>query len=205
MTTGFDSVKGLDLTGQKFGRWTVLGPGDTPRFWNCQCDCGQTVFGRRAEPNLLDGSDTGCPDPLCEFKQPRWVSERLEKNHADVSVLGVYADWLDEHTKAPQSLVSVYRYMGLRPKYPARRPLGRNLQEVLMFPDEYGWGWYSMSDVQPWAVIPNVLKPAKRAGPGYRARDWVWASRQEAFEWFVRLWLKATDEARQALLREVIS
>lgn len=29
-----------DLTGQKYGRWLVVGKADRPRYWRCICECG---------------------------------------------------------------------------------------------------------------------------------------------------------------------
>lgn len=30
----------IDLTGQRFGRWTALSQGTEKGTWNCRCDCG---------------------------------------------------------------------------------------------------------------------------------------------------------------------
>lgn len=30
----------MDLTGKKFGRLTVIGTGEKPRYVLCQCECG---------------------------------------------------------------------------------------------------------------------------------------------------------------------
>lgn len=47
-TTGCSACSGVDLTGEKIGRLTVLGVEKTSktgkRFWLCQCDCGNTVI-----------------------------------------------------------------------------------------------------------------------------------------------------------------
>lgn len=32
--------KTIDLTGETFGDWYVLGPGDNKGYWRCQCSCG---------------------------------------------------------------------------------------------------------------------------------------------------------------------
>ncbi len=42
--------KPVELTGQRFGRWTVTGPSDHP-YWLCLCDCGNT--GRIQTSSLL--------------------------------------------------------------------------------------------------------------------------------------------------------
>ena len=43
---GRKGPKPQDLTGRKFGRWTVLAGGPTsvnPARWSCTCDCGETA------------------------------------------------------------------------------------------------------------------------------------------------------------------
>src|SRR5665213_1706922 len=47
-----------DLTGRRFGMWTVLRQSTKPRAWYCICDCGKTkhVFG----PTLTNGASAGC-------------------------------------------------------------------------------------------------------------------------------------------------
>ena len=57
----FKSSGGQDLTGQRFGRWTVLNLCEKTgreRYWRCQCDCGtiKDVMGR----NLKNGKSTSC-------------------------------------------------------------------------------------------------------------------------------------------------
>lgn len=54
-----------DLTGRKFGRWTVLGPGEplrrydrTYRTWACRCECG--TMRDVDEQALLKGSSQSC-------------------------------------------------------------------------------------------------------------------------------------------------
>jgi hypothetical protein len=53
----------LELTGQRFGRWTVLRegervPGSKLRRWLCRCDCGTEAI--RYQGNLRDGKTTRC-------------------------------------------------------------------------------------------------------------------------------------------------
>lgn len=55
------SVRGLDLTGQKFGRWTVIRKGekkDNRTAWYCVCECGNTntIITR----NLVKGISKSC-------------------------------------------------------------------------------------------------------------------------------------------------
>lgn len=51
-----------DLSGQKFGMWTVLDRsedfGDKQVKWNCKCECG--CFGKVHAQNLTSGGSKGC-------------------------------------------------------------------------------------------------------------------------------------------------
>ena len=58
-----------DLTGQVFGRWTVLGEdpvrtrfpnGSTRVYWLCQCQCGNPKLGRVARVQLQRGVSRSC-------------------------------------------------------------------------------------------------------------------------------------------------
>lgn len=56
-------MKGIDLTGRRYGRLTVIGeaaklPGNSNRRWLCRCECGKeaVVFGA----NLQSGHTTSC-------------------------------------------------------------------------------------------------------------------------------------------------
>ena len=59
--TGF-----IDLTGLRFGRWTVLCRSekrdrtDRGTYWRCQCDCGAIHDVRSG--NLMRGTSKGCRD-----------------------------------------------------------------------------------------------------------------------------------------------
>ena len=47
-----------DLTGRRFGRWTVLGKTDTRTMWECRCDCG-TLRAVNAK-NMQSGGSKSC-------------------------------------------------------------------------------------------------------------------------------------------------
>lgn len=63
----------IDLTGQRFGRWTVLYRSQLPwaqrSYWLCRCDCGKTnhVLGG----NLRDGKSTTCGCSWGEARRAR--------------------------------------------------------------------------------------------------------------------------------------
>lgn len=55
--------RGIDLTGQKFGKLTAVRPteerrGNNEVVWECVCDCGKTTFVDRA--NLVTGGTKSC-------------------------------------------------------------------------------------------------------------------------------------------------
>ena len=55
--------KTLELTGQRFGKWTVLGRADVDShktWWACLCDCGNTQIVRGS--NLTRGDTNMCRD-----------------------------------------------------------------------------------------------------------------------------------------------
>jgi hypothetical protein len=78
----------IDLTGQRFGRWTVLEP--LPEYkWLCRCDCGteQPVLSK----SLKSGKSTSCG---CSYKRtPGEVFGRLTLVE-QVSTKGKRALWL---------------------------------------------------------------------------------------------------------------
>lgn len=51
----------IDLTGQRFGRWTVIGRGENRKkrvFWTCKCDCG--TIKDVASKSLRFGNSKSC-------------------------------------------------------------------------------------------------------------------------------------------------
>lgn len=56
-----------DLTGQKFGRWTVIEPvephricGRNIRYWKCECSCDKHTVREVGERGLLSGESQSC-------------------------------------------------------------------------------------------------------------------------------------------------
>lgn len=73
-----NTYNAINLTGMKFGRWTVIGLADTPpgaigRHWLCQCDCGSTPRIIR-QCNLTRGMSKSCG---C---LPREINSKLHIN-----------------------------------------------------------------------------------------------------------------------------
>lgn len=58
-----NTYSSIDITGQKFGRWTAIKLAQTPnghtgRYWFCRCDCGTQKIIRQC--NLTSGSTKSC-------------------------------------------------------------------------------------------------------------------------------------------------
>lgn len=81
-----------DLTGQRFGRWTVIEIDDTPRksrqcYWVCKCDCGR-IKSVRAD-GLVGGTSRSCG---CLKRETDVVN--LSKNHKHkMSGTRLYQEW----------------------------------------------------------------------------------------------------------------
>jgi len=76
--------KKLDLTGQRFGKLTVLEPAEKIRnrtAWLCRCDCGtETVV---TTVRLRDGHRTSCGCDNAHFGQPPHVIGRASLTYVD--------------------------------------------------------------------------------------------------------------------------
>lgn len=74
--------KWVDITGQKFGRWTalerVVKPNNRNAYWRCQCECGtiKEVMGK----NLRNGRSTSCGCYKKEVDSERMI--QLNKTRA---------------------------------------------------------------------------------------------------------------------------
>lgn len=60
----------IDLTGQKFGKWTVVGRAENANngapMWRCRCECGTVAIVNGS--NLRDGKSRGCG---CRNMEPK--------------------------------------------------------------------------------------------------------------------------------------
>lgn len=63
----------VDLTGQKFGRLTILSRAENDRYgnacWLCACDCGQTIVARGAHLRSGNTRSCGCLDKEADNKR----------------------------------------------------------------------------------------------------------------------------------------
>lgn len=84
MPAGTHSRKKLDLTGQRFGRLTVLAPAEnigSRTAWLCRCDCGgETVA---TTQRLRDGHCTSCGCDKTHLGEPPSVIGRASLTYID--------------------------------------------------------------------------------------------------------------------------
>ena len=83
----------VDLTGQKFGRLTVIGQSDEDyikpdgrheALWDCQCDCGNPEIVKKKGYNLKRGKGVSCGCLTHELNHNNGISQRehlIEMNH----------------------------------------------------------------------------------------------------------------------------
>lgn len=78
------SCKKLDLTGQRFGKLTVLEPAENIgrcTAWRCRCDCGQETVA--PTKRLRDGHRTSCGCDKAHFDEAPHVVGRASLNYVD--------------------------------------------------------------------------------------------------------------------------
>lgn len=85
-------MKLIDLTGEHFGKWVVLGRNETRHpgkpYWFCQCDCGEVRSVRGS--SLRCGDSTSCGKGSCSPLTTHGLSGRgPTKRHA------AYNSWID--------------------------------------------------------------------------------------------------------------
>jgi len=60
-----------DLTGQTFGRWTVLSKAESRKgqaYWNCKCSCPKQTEKAVCGMNLINGKSTSCRCYVIELR-----------------------------------------------------------------------------------------------------------------------------------------
>ena len=120
---------------------------------------------------------------------PEWITHQLDLNPTDSTARGVWADWLDDHDQDP-ILAACMRFMAIAPKWPARRSLSPDPNNLCV-----GYGWFTAGSSV--SVPPTALWPSRDIRP--RQRWWVWPTRRLAEDWFVERWRSVTDEVRYSL------
>lgn len=106
-------MKRLELTGQEFGRWTVLEwsqgyKGDTG--WRCRCQCGKEKI--VASSALRSGRSTSCGCYRSEATRKRMTGVQNYKTHG-MSATPIYQVWtaMKQRCQNPRS-AEYFRYGG---------------------------------------------------------------------------------------------
>jgi hypothetical protein len=82
----------IDLTGMKFGRWTVVGIGEKlgkHYGWNCECECGEKRL--VAGPSLRKGVSTSCGCRRKEVSASKARTHGMAKSRLSVVWSGMKA------------------------------------------------------------------------------------------------------------------
>src|SRR5882762_8787913 len=82
------AMKAIDLKGQMFGRWTVLGPREIRRgipIWRCRCSCGSEKW--VVSQTLRNGSSRSCGCLLREEAAKRFLKNLAGRKFGRLTVL----------------------------------------------------------------------------------------------------------------------
>jgi hypothetical protein len=94
----------IDLTGQRFGRLTVLGYSHTTKgqaFWDCQCDCGNQKKIRGGD--LRSGKSLSC----------KCLNYEVSTTH-HMSKTKIYMVWVNMHSRCYKEYSPEYKRYGAR-------------------------------------------------------------------------------------------
>ena len=83
----------IDLTGQRFGSWTVLelAKDKKPTTWICRCDCGTTKAVNAA--SLREGDSTGCQKCIWKTKQHPRLHTDGSRRWINGKATHIYTEW----------------------------------------------------------------------------------------------------------------
>ena len=98
-----------DLTGQKFGRLTVIERAGTSKgrkaLWLCKCECGneKVIMGN----NLKSGATMSCgclgSEKMKQLNEEQWKDEDFRKMQSEISSKTIKKQWQDEDFRKMQS------------------------------------------------------------------------------------------------------
>ena len=101
-------MKALDLTGKRFGRWTIIKfarrankNGISRRYWLCECDCGNRE--QIVSTALRSGNSTKCVSCKKLGQATHYMSQSSE-----------YRAWIDMHQRCNNSSHNRYYAYGGR-------------------------------------------------------------------------------------------
>ena len=92
----------IDLTGQRFGRLTVIGRSEEKRsYWNCRCDCGNEKDVR--SDNLKSGYISSCGCYHSDKIKEKWQDEEYRQMQSELSSKKLKEKWKDEEYRQMKS------------------------------------------------------------------------------------------------------
>lgn len=99
-------VKGIDIVGQKIGRWSVLSRASLSNYF-CACECGKTK--EVARSRLLDGSSKSCGCYMSE------VMSKLHTTHglSGTAILNTYNNMVRRCTDPKHEKYALYGAKGI--------------------------------------------------------------------------------------------
>jgi len=108
------AIRFIDLTGQRFGRLTILKRDGTtsPVKWRCRCDCGQEVS--IAPSNMKSGGTQSCG---CLHKERAGMAGRFTKKHGHYvgnKASPEYKSWCSMKSRCSNPKHTSWRYYGGR-------------------------------------------------------------------------------------------
>lgn len=129
--------KRLDLTGQRFGKLTVLRPAEnigTCTFWVCRCDCGQETIVRT--DNMRNGRTKSCGCQRRSAVVKKDVKARSVNKNNTSGACGV--EWLP-HNKQWKATICFNRkryflgcYLEFEDAVKARKQAEENLRDHIL-------------------------------------------------------------------------
>lgn len=146
----------IDLSGQKFGRLTVLsraGIQKTHALWECQCECGNKSIATTS--NLKKGSTTSCG---CYDKE-----RRIKHGNAKAELyVREYQIWKGMNKRCHNPTTEAFKYYG-----------GRGISICKR------WEKYESFISDMGACPPGLTLERKNVNGNYEPDNCKWATRQE--------------------------
>ena len=108
-------MRGRDLTGQKFGRLTVIKcigrSKDRQKLWLCKCECGKLKESKTTYLTSGDTTSCGCYRKECEIKNfsAYWKNTSIKKQYPRL-----YRIWTGMKTRCYNKNNENFKYYGLR-------------------------------------------------------------------------------------------
>ncbi len=74
-----------DLTGKKFGKWTVINKSTKKYYWTCKCDCG--LIKDVGQYNLINGRSLSCWSCSKKKNNMKIILNRIGQKHGKLAII----------------------------------------------------------------------------------------------------------------------